>query len=504
MTKKVLIAKNKSKAKNVLPFFPKKNKVNNLSNFSILKIYTGQQLEKKKLAKKARNKRILNWLSFGLNLVILAVILIVSLSNKDATTVLAPKIDWRYMTVVICIVVLLMIIDVIKIFILIKASTKKSRPFLSYKTSALGKYYEAVTPMSSGGQPFQMLYMNKRGIRGDIATGIPLIKYIFWQITFVFICVFALTYNAINSPASTNTVATVAAWIVIAINALTFSVVVLLSISKKIGPKLVIGVLKLLSKMHIIKNYQNTFRKVMRFVVNYQNTFKFFAKNFFVLITEIALALVDTFIYNLIPFFIYKAFLPAGTMKWFEMFIQSIICNLSLSFFPTPGASGGAEAIFILTFNAFASIGQFWPVLIWRISTYYIYILQGFMVLIYDFVIGNKKADRLKAEGADIYNQKETFANTLNKNLEEIEVVQIQEDDKIAMRLLVSQKHVDEESDIIKNSDIISKDDMNLKVKPAVAVLNEVRLKDIQKKQHKRKVKIEKETAKKNNIDNRK
>ena len=36
-----------------------------------------------------------------------------------------------------------------------------------------------------------------------------------------------------------------------------------------------------------------------------------------------------------------------------------------------------------------------WAVLLWRILTYYIYLLQGILVLLYDFCIGNKKIQPL-------------------------------------------------------------------------------------------------------------
>lgn len=455
--------------------------------------------EEEKAKKKKKRKKILNICMFLLNIIVLGVVLAVSLTQQDLKTVLAPNIDWKYMGILIGIVALMIIVDAAKYFILIKSSTKKSRPFLAFKVSVLGKYYDAVTPMSTGGQPFQMMYLNKRGVKGDVATGIPLIRYIFWQIIYVILCTAVLLYSQFGNIGKTSAVITSAAWIsVIGTLAIMF-VIILLSVSKKVGPFLVIWVLKLLSKIKLVKNYQKTFRSVMRFVINYQKTMIFFAKNFFVVVSQLFLALVDTILYNIIPYFIYKAFLPTGTLTIVEVFIQSLICNLTLGFIPTPGASGGAEGIFSIIFGgAFSGSGLFWPLIIWRISTYYINLLVGLFVLVYDFAIGNKKAERLKEQKIGVYadDPKPTFRQTLKENRATIKIVETQEEDKLWSGVIKSsvnyhdQEH--EDKDEIIEGDLVSSEEMKNEVSASEQVLKEVRIHDIKKRKAKKLKKQEK------------
>lgn len=474
-------------------------------------ILTKRLLDERKAKRKAKRKKILNISAFALNLVILAVILIVQLSG-DSSTVISPTIDWKFIAVIMGIVLLIVLLDSSKIFILLFASTKKARPFLSYKTSALGKYYDNITPMSTGGQPFQIFYMNKRGVRGDIATGIPLMKYITWQIAYVLICSFALIYNSVKYGGTADPFITTMAWIATAINVIIFSTVILLSVSKKFGPKIVIWVLKLLSKMHIVKNYRKTFRKVMRFVVNYQKTFKTLLKKPLVLIAQLVLSFGDIILLNLIPYFIARAFVPweviqAQNITVFRTFIQSLILTLSLGFVPTPGTSGAAEGVFMLVFSGvFSESGLFWPVITWRIATYYYPLLQGLLVLVYDFVIGDKKAERLKKAGAEIYavetENRESFRESLDKNLHTIEVVQAQEKDKLPFQAFTG-INMDSYSgeELIQNSDIVSKEEMNEKVKPVEDIMNEMNEKAKQKheeRMQKRMLKKQKRRFKKN------
>ena len=70
------------------------------------------------------------------------------------------------------------------------------------------------------------------------------------------------------------------------------------------------------------------------------------------------------------------------------------IYNLELAtkYIPLPGASGMAEISFSALFASLFSDGTlFWAMLFWRIMNYFIYLLQGIIVLIYDFAYGNKK-----------------------------------------------------------------------------------------------------------------
>ena len=461
--------------------------------------------DEKRAKKKAKIKNILNIVSFFVNIAVLAIVLIVQLVTDDAKKVVSPSIDWYFMAIVIVIVAGIILFDSLKIFILLKSSTKKSRPFLAYKTSALGRYYDSITPMSTGGQPFQIHYMNKRGVRGDIATSIPLMRYITWQISYVFICSFALIYNTFVYGGTADPLITIVAWVATAVNLLIFTTIILLSVTKKFGPKLVIWALKFLSKIHIVKNYRKTFRKVMRFVVNYQNTFKTLLKKPLVLLSQLLLSIADIVLSNLILYFIVRSFVPASTMiekdiTWFKTFIQAIIISLSLGFIPTPGASGAAEGVFMLVFaGVFSESGLFWPVLVWRIATYYIYLLQGLLVLVYDFVVGNKKAERLKRQGAEIYNSgaKETFRQSIDKSMYTIEVVQAQERDKLPTQVFTGldydSYYVDE---IIKDGDFVTKEEMDKKVQSAEDIMKQMNERANQRKIARNKKKMLKKNKK--------
>ena len=65
--------------------------------------------------------------------------------------------------------------------------------------------------------------------------------------------------------------------------------------------------------------------------------------------------------------------------------------DLAASFIPLPGGTGVAELSFTAIFASLMGSDIFWAMLIWRILTYYSYIIQGILITIYDYFRGNKK-----------------------------------------------------------------------------------------------------------------
>jgi hypothetical protein len=58
---------------------------------------------------------------------------------------------------------------------------------LAFKTAVLGKYYDLITPFATGGQPFQIYYTNKYGIKGGESLSVVMSEYMFQQIGYVII-----------------------------------------------------------------------------------------------------------------------------------------------------------------------------------------------------------------------------------------------------------------------------------------------------------------------------
>ncbi|MBQ0017573.1 MAG: flippase-like domain-containing protein, partial [Clostridiales bacterium] len=389
-----------------LRFFQYKSTDERFKSCSIRFKYSLEDLKeaevKVKKEVKSKKKKHWSWIILGLNVLIVAGIFLYQFLTGDPIKIedlFNSNANWNYLLLAILMVVIATVVESTKTFHLIYVSTHRIRPFLSYKSTALCRYYDAISPMSSAGEPFQIFYLKNRGIRGEIATSIPIVKSLFWQISFTLFSLILLLANGQYYLGSNPLIITIA-WIGIAGNAIILSTIFFLSVSKKVAPRIVIWGLKLLYKMHIIKNYQLTFIRVLRFVHNYQNCMRTYASNFITITVQIILAGAELFVSALVPYFIYKTFVPIAEFTLIDIVTRVFICNLVSLLIPIPGGTGVAEFSFMAMFSSLFTNGTLvWAMLIWRILSYYQVILQGIGVTIYDTVIGNKKSEKLMQSG---------------------------------------------------------------------------------------------------------
>jgi len=342
-----------------------------------------------------------SFIFLSLNIIVLAIVIIIQTNAEDGTISFSQMTQvcgdklW-YLLGAVGMYGLWMLFKSFRIYLFILKSTKHSRPFLSYKTMALGKYYDNITPLSTGGQPFQIFYLKNRGIKASVATSIPFAKYIFSQLAFVLVCICVLIFSKKIAHNLDNLVWTMAV-IGVVINFGLMAFMLLLSVSKKIGPAITILVLKILVKMKIVKDYEKSYDKVMFFVSEYQKTMRDIISNLPFAILSLLNSILIIAIQCGVPFFIICTFssLPFSFELYGTVFILTILIEAIICYTPWPGAAGVAEITFATLFGhelvGLQSGTLLWAILIWRFFQYYGFLIQGIVVMIYDFLIGNKK-----------------------------------------------------------------------------------------------------------------
>jgi len=352
---------------------------------------------------KSKKSKLLSLLFLLINIVAIVVTVIISASNEEGMVSITDMIEvanlWYFLGALLAFA-MLMGFETLRYYILIWKSTRHSRPFLSYKVAATGKYFDNITPLSTGGQPMQIYYLSKRGIKASTASTMPFAVYIFNQLLAVVVSTLVIIFSKKIAGGLDPAIFT-AAVIGIVLNFLIMIFVFTLSFSKKVGPVVTIWILKLLHKMRIVKDYTALFRKVMRFVNEYQKTFRYFVANAwnFILMSASTLGVIAT--RYLIPAFVVLMFTPQIDMNFFEIyasvFIWCVLIESVLCYIPWPGAGGIAEVTYVTMFAYFSlSAGTtVWAMLIYRLFQYYAYLIQGLFLLLYDYFIGNKKIGKV-------------------------------------------------------------------------------------------------------------
>ena len=350
--------------------------------------------------KKKINKQLLSWLFIILNIVIVAVIFIkqtVEGGIKPISELFNEAPYYRFLFLGFGLAVVAMLLEGLKIYQLLRHATGDRRPWTSFKVAVIGRYWDVITPLSSGGQPFQIYYLSKYGYSADTATGIPLAKYMFWEMSFVAIGISVLC-TPLQFSGVTNVVRYIAGVAIIG-NILIFAFTLILSVSKKFGKRVVMGILKLLTKMRIVKNYRSAFIKTNSTFNKYQRTIKTFCKSPWQVISQVVYNAAGIMMHASIAYCIYLAFnyayILAGTVtpiSWWQLVAMSILCDFFSGLIPVPGGSGAAELTFVGMFGAlFKPDMSFWAMLFWRFFTFYLTIILGLIITITDSFVSKKK-----------------------------------------------------------------------------------------------------------------
>lgn len=279
-------------------------------------------------------------------------------------------------------------------FMMILHSTGNGwKPFTSVKITIIGKYYDHITPFSMGGQPFQMYYLNRRGV--DIATSCaaPLARH---SIKLLAVNIFVITLYIVN-PTDASLGIKIAAFIGVAFN-LTMPVFALILILKKeVGLAIARWVVKLGAKIKIVKDYDRTLKKITTETEKFLNSLRFLGSRPLLLIGVGIFSALEVVSLVCVPFFVVRAF--GVPIEFFDALVKGFYNMNAASFIPTPGTAGGAEAFFYGLFGDTLPEGSFfWAVMIWRFITFYSFILIGTATNIAMFISSWRKTKAYNRE----------------------------------------------------------------------------------------------------------
>lgn len=343
--------------------------------------------------RKQRNKLLLK-LFFIVALCAVSIVIMLqlqsSLSNADMLTFqqMLQLVNVRYLLLSLGVLALMLLAEVLKYLFLIRTMHGKWMPKVSTKVMFLGRYYDNMTPASTGGQPFQAVYLHKRGLSAGTATAVPLARYfvsgLVWDI---FGIVLMLRYPYMLDFVSNQTMAQVlrvGAWVGIALNAVAPFTIIFISFFPRFGKKGLLWILRLGAKLHLVKKYYTAAKKVLKAVDDYTLALKQLCRRFVNFIILVLLCIGELFLSGMFPYCIVLTIggIQPNTQTMMEVMALSYMAQFAACYMPTPGGTGFAETALTVAFSGITLSANvlFWVVLIWRIFSYYIYIFIGIVL----------------------------------------------------------------------------------------------------------------------------
>ena len=251
----------------------------------------------------------------------------------------------------------------------------------SVSVSMIGQYFNCITPFSSGGQPIQAYYLVKFGVPLGSALTVLLSKFIVYQAVLtvfsVVILFFRLSYVVDTSPMMMPLVI-----IGFIVNSAVIAGLLMLAFFKKPTVKIAHFTVRLLGKLHIMRDVDAKLKFIDEEMEMYYKNFQFIKKRPMLIIKLCFFTLIQLLVYFSISYVIYLAFGLTNTDYITIISCQAFVLMIS-AFVPLPGALGAAEGSYVLFFkNIFGGFVHLSTV-IWRFLTFYLAIIAGMSVSLF-------------------------------------------------------------------------------------------------------------------------
>jgi len=251
----------------------------------------------------------------------------------------------------------------------------------SIKAAMVGQFYASITPLQTGAQPAIYYILESEGIDPASASSILVMKFIIHQTTLTIysFIIIILKYNYFISKISGIFYLCLIGFI------FNFGIIltaVMFSINKKFTKILLLGGIKFLYKIKLIKNWQKSIGKIEKGLDNFHDNAIVIAKNYKVVVRVAIINTAQLTVFYIIPYLIYRSFNLVPASLWNMLAAQTLVM-LIVSITPLPGGAGGAEGGFILLFKMFFKENILPGALLWRIITYYSCILIGSLFAIH-------------------------------------------------------------------------------------------------------------------------
>lgn len=264
----------------------------------------------------------------------------------------------------------------------------------------IGWYYSNITPGATGGQPMQIYYLNKSKVPIGIGTSALTVKYFCFQ--FMLMVVGTILWIA-HGPFIAQQVGG-SMWILVvgyAYNAVAVCAILLMAISRRCVWFLMKPIIKICSKLRIIKDPETTATKWRDGLETFHSSIMMLKKKPLDFVLQLALGTAQLLTQMLVIFFLFHAFNLTGA-GYTQITALAVMQYISASYTPLPGASGAQEGVFSLYFAQIFPDGiRLMAMLLWRFFTYYLSLIVGAITTVANGFVPAKKKQTPKPDKAD-------------------------------------------------------------------------------------------------------
>ncbi len=338
-------------------------------------------------------KKVLKFLLLPLLIAVTFYLLLRGQSLSDIMATIGG-LNRTYLAMAILLMFIYMFLEAAMLHVLLNIDSKE-RFSISLKSMFIGQFYSLITPFASGGQPVQLYYFIKDGVRGSLATAVLINKFLYFQIGVTLYSLFLFIIKRRElSPFLVNSKVLIAFGIVFNLVGLTL---LLLSIFQSDRIKhLAEGITNFMIKIGFsAEKSRHRLAHINHEVDDFASSARMLLTHKKVLFELSLMTIVQLTSFFGITYFIYRAFGHSGNSMLSIIALQAVL-YMSISLIPAPGSAGVAEGGFFIVFGSiFPSAEITSAILMWRGITYYLNLSISALVTI---VISIKNHIKLRSE----------------------------------------------------------------------------------------------------------
>lgn len=313
--------------------------------------------------------------------------------NEDSSKTLGEifrDMDSVYFFLAILVWGFMLLLDASKFFLIGKVAVGKASIKTSLKVAMVGKYYDNITPFSAG-EPFQIVYLNKKGYTGGQSSAIVLIKFFVQMFSWLLVSAILMIFFKGALDGLDPTLATtlkVGAWIGFAFTSIPPITILLIIFLPKLANALISAAAFVGYKLKIIKDKQKLIGKANKIACDFTNCLSIMSRKPLYFALLIFICFFEPIVTLSFPYFLVVSFahvIPSLGMV-LKVMALNIFATYAVVIMPTPGNSGFIETTFTLAFSTIAANVLFGVTFTWRFFTYYFYILVGLGISIFEII----------------------------------------------------------------------------------------------------------------------
>ena len=312
------------------------------------------------------------------------------------------KIAWVILAVV-C-MALYWFFESIVLHIMLKPMHKQQKYKDTLALSVGGQYFNAITPFSTGGQPFQAYILTKQGVALGKGINALFSKFIVYQIALVLLTAILLLLRLDYFKQNISNFSLIVL-IGFLVNLGVLFWLLGIAIFQKITRKIADAIISFLAKIKIIKDPESKRAYMDRELETFGVYFKERIKDVPSFLLAFLFSVAQLLSYMAVLYMLYRAF-GLNEMDFLTIISAHAFVMTMAAFIPVPGAGIGAEGFFYFFMRQFfVKDGQLGVAMIlWRLITFYLTIVVG---VVFAF-ISNKTAKRVSKERKEAESQEET------------------------------------------------------------------------------------------------